>query len=161
MTPSARGAGHALETNAATSDVASVVDSLRAIIQELRRGGRVAAQAGVHSAQLFALQRLAEGPAASLGELARRTFTDPSSASVVVTRLVERGLVTRTAADGDRRRVLIALTPAGRALARRAPQTAQARLIAATHTLPDRQVTALAAALRALAQGLTPGSKEG
>ena len=134
--------------------VADVVDSLRSIIRELRRGGRGAEQAGVHSAQLFAMQKLAEGPAASLGELAQRTFTDPSSVSVVVTRLVERGLVTRTAAADDRRRVLIALTPAGRAVLRRAPRAAQARLHDAARSLPERQLTALATGLRALARGL-------
>jgi DNA-binding MarR family transcriptional regulator len=136
------------------STVADVVDSLRAIIRELRRGGREAEQAGVHGAQLFAMQKLAEGPAASLGELARRTFTDPSSVSVVVTRLVERGLVTRTVDSDDRRRVLIALTPQGRAVVRRAPRAAQARLVAAAQALPERQLASLSSGLRALVRGL-------
>jgi DNA-binding MarR family transcriptional regulator len=139
--------------------VADVVDSLRAIIRELRRGGREAEQVGVHGAQLFAMQKLAEGPAASLGELARRTFTDPSSVSVVVTRLVERGLVSRTVDADDRRRVLIALTPAGRAIVRRAPRAAQARLVTAAQELPERQLASLANGLRALVRGL--GEQEG
>jgi DNA-binding MarR family transcriptional regulator len=148
--PNGRGARAAAED----PTVAEVVDSLRAIIRELRRGGREAEQAGVHGAQLFAMQKLADGPAASLGELARRTFTDPSSVSVVVTRLVERGLVTRTVDSDDRRRVLIALTPAGRAIVRRAPRAAQARLVAAAQALPERQLTNLASGLRALVRGL-------
>jgi MarR family transcriptional regulator, organic hydroperoxide resistance regulator len=150
---------------AATEDptVAEVVDSLRAIIRELRRGGREAEQAGVHGAQLFAMQKLAEGPAASLGELARRTYTDPSSVSVVVTRLVERGLVTRTVDADDRRRVLIALTTAGRAVVRRAPRAAQARLLSAAQQLPERQIQNLASGLRALVRGLEAqdGDEEG
>lgn len=144
-------------TTRGTSDdptVAEVVDSLRAIIRELRRGGREAEQVGVHGAQLFAMQKLAEGPAASLGELARRTFTDPSSVSVVVTRLVERGLVTRTVDSDDRRRVLIALTPQGRAIVRRAPRAAQARLVAVAQALPERQLASLSSGLRALVRGL-------
>ena len=139
--------------------VAEVVDSLRAIIRELRRGGREAEQVGVHGAQLFAMQKLADGPATSLGELARRTYTDPSSVSVVVTRLVERGLVTRTVDSDDRRRVLIALTPAGRAIVRRAPRAAQARLVSAAQRLPERQLGSLASGLRALVRGL--GDEDG
>ena len=151
-----RVSGNGAPANGKPTDpaVAQVVDSLRAIIREIRRGGRTAEQAGVHGAQLFAMQKLAEGPAASLGELAQRTFTDPSSVSVVVTRLVERGLVSRTAAADDRRRVLIALTPAGRSLLRRAPRAAQARLLEATRALPERQLSALAGGLRALARSL-------
>jgi DNA-binding MarR family transcriptional regulator len=51
--------------------------------------------------------------------------------SVVVSRLVERGLLTRTRGGGeDARRISISATAAGRALLARAPAAAQERLLA-------------------------------
>ena len=77
------------------------------------------------------LQRLAGAPPLSINELADRTLTHQSSVSVVVSRLVRGGLVARTRAATDGRRVEITLTPAGRALLARAPAAAQDRLIGA------------------------------
>jgi DNA-binding MarR family transcriptional regulator len=62
--------------------------------------------------------------------------------SVVVRRLVDRGLVTRVAASTDRRRVQIALTPTGQDLLRDAPATVQNDLIAAMSRMsPEQQHT--------------------
>jgi DNA-binding MarR family transcriptional regulator len=134
-----------------TSDLTSVLDSIRAIVRLLRLSGRSAEQSlGVSGAQLFVLQKLAEVPVQSLSELAARTHTDPSSVSVVVSRLVARGLVTRSASSSDARRVDISLSASGRALARRAPRGAQAELIAAAAQLPAKQLRSLARDLGAL-----------
>jgi MarR family transcriptional regulator, organic hydroperoxide resistance regulator len=141
----------------ATGDGASsqVLDALRAIARTLRVTGREAEQRlGIHPAQLHALQQLAARPARSLAELAERTHTDPSSVSVVVQRLVERGLVSRTAAADDRRRTELAATSAGRALLRRAPQSPARRLEGALEKLGDRDAAALARTLAALAGAL-------
>lgn len=86
---------------------------------------------GLSGAQLFVLQRLAGAPALSLNELADRTLTHQSTVSVVVTRLVAGGLVTRRRGGDDGRRVEIALTARGRAALKQAPAAAQDRLIAA------------------------------
>jgi len=66
----------------------------------------------------------------SLNELAARTLTDQSSVSVVVTRLVEAGLVTRDRDERDARRLVLHLTRSGRALLQKAPPVAQERLLA-------------------------------
>jgi DNA-binding MarR family transcriptional regulator len=95
---------------------------------------------GVSGAQLFVLQQLALAPAQSLNDLARRTRTHQSSVSVVVTRLVGRGLVSRQRSAEDGRRLVLALTPAGRQLLARAPATVQTRLI---HELEARSPAAL------------------
>ena len=135
--------------------VAEVVDCIRAIVRELRVSSRDAEQRlGIHGAQLYALQQLGDGPAHSLAELAERTRTDSSSVSVVVSRLVERGLVKRTPDSGDRRRIVLALTPAGRALVRRAPRSAHERISEAARALSARDLDALAKGLSALARGL-------
>src|SRR5690349_23944856 len=93
------------------------MNALRSIVRALRINTRaIELKMGISLAQLFVLQQLAERPASSLNELAERTATHQSSVSVVVRRLVERGLVSRTSSSSDRRRIEIAVTPAGRAL---------------------------------------------
>jgi DNA-binding MarR family transcriptional regulator len=110
----------------------AVLDAIRAIVRALREASRQAEQAvGLSAAQLFVLHRLAGAPPLSLSELAARTVTHQSSVSVVVTKLARRGLVARTRAAADARRLEITLTPAGRAVLGRAPAAAQDRLIAA------------------------------
>ncbi|HEU4564086.1 MAG TPA: MarR family winged helix-turn-helix transcriptional regulator [Gemmatimonadaceae bacterium] len=136
-------------------DVSAVLDGIRCITRALRVSSREAEQRlGVSGAQLFVLQQLAQSPARSLNELAQRTRTDQSSASVVVSRLVARGLVAREVAVDDGRRVTLRVTPAGRAIVRRAPAAAQARLVAALERLPRAQVATLARALAALGTAL-------
>jgi len=125
-----------------------VLDAIRRIVRALRESSRAAESAvGIGAAQLFVLHRLAASPALSLNELAARTFTHQSSVSVVVSRLVERGLLTRTRGDGDDgRRVSISVTPAGRALLARAPAAAQERLVAGLALLgagPRRELATL------------------
>jgi DNA-binding MarR family transcriptional regulator len=138
---------------ATKSDLSRVLDSIRAIVRTLRLSGRAAEQTlGVNGAQLFVLQKLAEEPADSLAELASRTRTDPSSVSVVVSRLVARGLVSREASLDDARRVTIALTSPGRALLRRVPRNAQAQLLEAAAAIPPRQLRGLADCLADLVE---------
>ena len=142
----------------ATSDLTSVLDSIRAIVRELRLSGRSSEQAlGVSGAQLFVLQKLAEVPVQSLSDLAARTHTDPSSVSVVVSRLVARGLVNRSASSVDARRVDISLSPTGRTLVRRAPRGAQTELIEAAAQLPARQLKSLARDLASLVEKMGDG----
>ncbi|AUX40407.1 MarR family transcriptional regulator [Sorangium cellulosum] len=131
------------------------MDAIRAIVQRLRVSSRTCErQLGLSSAQLFVLQRLDQAPAASVADLARRTLTHQSSVSVVVTRLSERGLVSRRPSPDDARRTEIALTPAGRALLRRAPRTVQAELVAAVDHMPPAERRTLARSLSALARAI-------
>jgi len=136
-------------------DVNVILDALRSLVRELRLASREAEQrVGVHGAQLHALRQLADNPATSLTELAERTHTDISSVSVVVSRLVEQGLVARKSADDDRRRLSLGLTARGRAVIRKAPETGTSRLLRAAEHLSDREVHALATGLSKLVDGL-------
>ncbi len=129
-------------------DVRSVMDSIRRVVRMLRVSARASERlVGISGAQLFVLQQLADAGTCSIGELAERTLTHQSSVSVVVSRLIERGLVSRRASEKDGRRAEVALTPAGRTLLRRAPPMAQAQLIAGLRGMG-------AAPRAALAQGL-------
>ena len=138
-----------------SDDVGVILDALRSIVRELRLASREAEQrVGVHGAQLHALRQLNESNTMSLTELADRTHTDISSVSVVVSRLVEQGFVTRKAADDDRRRLSLALTARGRGVLRRAPETGTSRVLRASAHLSDREVHALANGLAKLVDGL-------
>jgi DNA-binding MarR family transcriptional regulator len=124
-------------------DIARSMNAIRSVVRALRLNTRsIEAKLGISLAQLFVLQQLADKPADSLNELAERTATHQSSVSVVVRRLVERGLVTRVAASTDRRRVQITLTPAGEALLQDAPPTVQNDLMRGMSRMsPDNRAT--------------------
>lgn len=125
-----------------------VLDSIRRIVRLLREGANASeTSVGLSTAQLFVLQKLDPERPLSLNELAARTLTHQSSVSVVVSKLVERGLVQRRPAATDARRVDLLPTRQGLKLRDRAPAPAQDRLLAAFESLP-------AAAQRRLADGL-------
>lgn len=113
------------------------LDDLRRLVQGVRVSSHVAErELGVTGAQLFVLHELAAEPGISIRQLSERTLTDPSSVSVVVARLVERGLLTRRRAEDDARRSVLTVSSRGRSLLSRAPEPYQARLIAALRKLP-------------------------
>src|SRR5689334_4760067 len=99
-------------TNRAQQDHSrSVLDSIRRIVQALRMYDKAAEKhVGLSGAQLFVLEKLHGGKALSLNELAQRTLTHQSSVSVVVQRLVERGLVVSCVSREDARRIELSLT---------------------------------------------------
>ena len=130
----------------ASPEAASVLDSLRRIVQFIRESSSHSQQrTGLSAAQLFVLQQLqAAGGTLTPGDLARRTLTHQSSVSVVARRLVDAGLLMREQTPRDRRRVALSLTSAGRAAARKAPAVLQDRLIGAVDRLTsfDRRTLA-------------------
>jgi DNA-binding MarR family transcriptional regulator len=121
--------------------IAEVMDAVRAVVRALRINTRaIEKQMGISLAQLWVLQLLAQAPAESLNELAVATATHQSSVSVVVKRLVDRDLATRTTVSADKRRVRIELTEAGRSLLSKAPQTVQVALIGGLRRMsPERR----------------------
>lgn len=124
------------------SDSQRILDSIRRLVRLLRVSDRQAqSELGVSGAQLFVLTELGKTPALSLNELAARTLTDQSSVSVVVTRLVDAGYVTRDRDERDARRLVLHLTRSGRALLQKAPPVAQERLLAVLETLQDEERT--------------------
>jgi DNA-binding MarR family transcriptional regulator len=129
------------------AEMTHVIDSIRVLVKALRDSGRDAEQKlGITSAQLYVLQALRDRPA-SINELAARTYTHQSSVSMVVARLVDSRLVTRTAARGDARKLSISLTPAGRSLVKKAPDAAQTRLISALRAMSKNDLKALSSQL--------------
>jgi MarR family transcriptional regulator, lower aerobic nicotinate degradation pathway regulator len=129
--------------------IAEVMDGIRAVVRALRLNTRaIEKQLGISLAQLWVLQILAEKPADSLNEIAVATATHQSSVSVVVRRLVERELATRTTAHRDKRRVRIEITDAGRSLLGNAPPTVQVALVTGLRRMAPDRLAQLAVLMR-------------
>ena len=134
------------------TEMTRVIDSVRVLVKALRDSGRDTEQKlGITSAQLYVLQALRDQPA-SINEIAARTYTHQSSVSMVVARLVESRLVTRSAARGDARRLSISLTKAGRNLVKKAPEGAQRRLVNALRAMSKSDLKALSSQLSNLTE---------
>jgi DNA-binding MarR family transcriptional regulator len=124
---------------------------LRAIVGALTQSARaVEHHSGLTNAQLFVLQQLAAHGPLSVGELAVRAQTQPSTASVVVSRLVAAGYLKKARSAADARRTELTLTPTARRLVRGAPLPPVALLTRALSSLPAADVRALARGLHAL-----------
>jgi len=127
------------------TDSTRILESIRRLVRLLRVSDRAAqTSAGLSAAQLFVLAELGKTPEQSLSDLAERTRTHQSSVSVVVSRLVEAGLVTRERDSDDARKLVLTLTRSGRAALQKAPPIAQEQLIDVILALPARERSAFA-----------------
>ncbi len=139
----------------------SVLNSLRRTVRALRAAAQAAEDVlGVSGAQHFVLEKLADAPALSLNDLAARTMTHKSSVSVVVSRLVERGLVRRRRSSADGRSIVVTLSPAGRRALERAPESGQARMLRALERLTPGQLAQFASLFERFTDELGVGALE-
>jgi DNA-binding MarR family transcriptional regulator len=122
--------------NAAPLEPTRILNAFRAIVRASRTSTRaLEMRFGTSAAQLFMLRALSGGDVGSVKELAQRTNTHNSSASVVVRRLCDHGLVRRTASPDDRRRVGYAITPEGLAYLASAPRAIDDLLLEGLHSM--------------------------
>lgn len=129
-----------------STDAREVMDNIRRLVQVLRVASRDAEKRlGISGAQLFVLARLHQaGAPLSVNELAERTLTHQSSVSVVVSKLVDAGLLSRSHSRDDHRRLELSLTAKARRLLARAPEAAQERLLEALEQMKPRRREQLA-----------------
>lgn len=133
------------------SDVQNVLDSIRRIVRGLRVSSKMAEkELGISGAQLFVLQKLNQAKRLSINELAERTLTHQSSVSVVVSRLVEQGLVVRSQSKEDARRIELELTVDGRSKLKKIPATTQEKLVAALEQIKESDLKKIASMLGAV-----------
>ncbi|MFE7774985.1 MarR family winged helix-turn-helix transcriptional regulator [Streptomyces sp. NPDC057445] len=102
------------------------------------------------ASEINALANLADGRARTVSELGAAAGTRPSTLTSVLDRLERRGHITRGTRTGDRRAVLIELTPTGRPAAetiRKALTDLEHRAVAG---LPTEAVAGFRAVLGAL-----------
>jgi len=118
------------------SESARILDAIRRLVRHLRLADRSAqSELGISGAQLFVLTELGKTPSLSLNDLAARTRTDQSSVSVVVSRLVDAGLITRDRDPRDARRLILNLSKKGSTLLQRAPAVAQEQILSVIDSL--------------------------
>ena len=132
-----------------------VLNSFRSLVRALR----VADRAGVHdhglgAAQMYVLHELAERSPLSINDLAEITSTDQSSVSVVVNKLVAKGLVASERSSDDARRAALTLTAKGRALHKKLPEPFPRAMLASLERMPKTRVRALAEALTELTRAM-------
>lgn len=125
-----------------------ILNSIRQLVRALRLFDREAqTKHGISAAQMFVLHALSEDEVLSLNELAAKTATDQSSASVVVQRLVDAGYVSRVPKKEDRRQIELRLTAKGRTVIRKSPPPAQQKILAAVEAMAPRDRKAFATML--------------
>jgi DNA-binding MarR family transcriptional regulator len=104
------------------------------------------------ASEISTLANLADGRGRTVSELGAAVGTRPTTLTSVLDRLERRGHITRGARPGDRRAVLIELTPSGRQAAATIRQAVTGLEQRALGTLPADAIAALQAALQALSE---------
>jgi DNA-binding MarR family transcriptional regulator len=102
---------------------------------------------GLPPRQFSVLRRLLEDGPATVGALQEYLYSSASVASTVISQLEEAGFVTRTRSPQDNRVVIVALTDAGRDLARNTPMGGIVLLRRKLATLPEARLRTIDAAL--------------
>ncbi len=113
---------------------------------------------GLTLPQVKALVFLYDMGERSLTELASGLAVTLPSASELVDRLIDRGLVERMVDPADRRRVLISLTEPAIAYGRRIHDLRRAQARAALDAMPVEERDCFIRSIRALAAALAPGA---
>jgi MarR family transcriptional regulator, organic hydroperoxide resistance regulator len=124
--------------------IASVNRQLEEELQERLR------PAGIPIEQLRILETLDKSGAIPMGELATRALVEPPTLTKIIDRMVSDSLVFRSPDPADRRRVLILLAPAGKALFKRLRKVSSAQEQRLAKQLSERKAEELRALLREL-----------
>jgi MarR family transcriptional regulator, organic hydroperoxide resistance regulator len=142
-------------------EAVDIVNALRRIVRAIELYSQeVFKSFGLTGPQLWALKTLSRRGALAITDLAEALAVQPSTLSVLVDRLERRGFVRRLRPREDRRFVEIALTPAGAALAARAPEPAQGRLLHGLRGLSPRELRAIQSSVNRLGEMMEASKME-
>ena len=108
----------------------------------------------VSQPQVSCIVALSEYGAMPISRLARYILVKPSTVTGIVDRLEQKGLVTRTRSQLDRRVVTIELTDSGRSLASGAPPPISREMIEGLKRLSHDEVAMIVESLRILVSQL-------
>jgi len=130
---------------------AEVVQNLRVILRTTQAHSRwIEKSTGVSGAQLWAMWELFATPGQKVSELSRTLSIHQSTASNMLDKLEEKGLIRRQRGGPDQRVVQLFLTSKGVELLSDAPRPAQGAIIDALTSLPDTELCKLNEGLSAL-----------
>jgi DNA-binding MarR family transcriptional regulator len=133
--------------------------SVKALQRELERASNeLMKPLGLTGPQADALVVIRQAQPIALKDLGRLLIAEAGHPSRLIDRLVEAGLVERRAAQDDRRRVELKLTPAGRRLARRVEKARQEIFDAGRSHVDEKRLVATTAVLGQLLED-TPGGQ--
>ena len=128
-----------------------VLRQFRIVFRSIKRHYQwVEKRCGVSGAQLWAMERIAAWPGMSPSDLAGQLAIHPSTASNLLARLEELGMVRRSRRSRDQRRVQLAITAKGAAVLRKAPRPLKGVLQQALVDMPPASLAALQRHLRDL-----------
>jgi len=117
-------------------------------------------QFGLTAPQLAALREIERLQPVTAGVLAARMHMGAATLTGVLDRLQERGLVGRARDTGDRRNVVLRLTPAGAELFAAAPPALAHAFTRRLHELPEWELTNILSTLQRVAGMMGPCLEE-
>lgn len=137
------------ERDTLTSFEQDILTSLRRIIRAVSLYSRqLLLRYDLTAPQLTCLRHLIRHGPRSAGGLAAGISLSQATLSGILARLEKKGLVERHRGEQDRRRVVVALTPAGRELATSVPQPLQERFARRLAQLPESRRQRIDSALK-------------
>jgi DNA-binding MarR family transcriptional regulator len=104
-----------------------------------RRSKKMSQEIGVTGPQRLALRVVGLFPGISAGQLAAILHIHPSTLTGVLQRLIDQGLLERTAASTDRRRAQLRLTPSGKKVNQPSTGTVEAAVASALRKCSTRE----------------------
>ena len=140
-----------------TAEVAAaVLDAAQLVIRLVRAKVGRRHRANLSLTQLRALDYLSANPDTSLSAVADYVGLALPSTSVLIDGLAGRGLVARLAAPGDRRRLRLRVTAAGRAALRKVLDAARATVAERFADLTPRDRALIAPAMARISAAVAP-----
>ncbi|MFO0550480.1 MAG: MarR family transcriptional regulator [Polyangiaceae bacterium] len=125
-----------------------------------RASVRMQGDLGVTARQRMVLLCLARRPELAGRELAELLDVDAATFSLTVKRLEAAELVVRRRDPGDRRKLIMALTPAGRAIVRKSSNTVEAAVARFLKTVPASTSSRARAVIESLVAALDADAAE-
>jgi DNA-binding MarR family transcriptional regulator len=135
--------------------VRNILQNLRMVFRSIQSHSRwVEKQCGVSGAQLWAMWELFASPGLRVSDLSAKLSIHQSTASNMLDKLENKGLVKRERRGPDQRVVRLFLTGEGTHLLADAPRPAQGALTHALHQLSDNTLDQLDSGLGRLIQAM-------
>lgn len=154
------GASEIPEANRVTQ-VRNVLQSLRKVFRSSQAHSRwVEKQCGVSAAQLWAMWEVFTEPGLRVSDLSTIMSIHQSTASNMLDKLEDKGLLRRERRGPDQRVVRLYLTEAGSQLLADAPRPAQGALTHSLQQLPDETLDQLETGLEQLLESMDADNKE-